>query len=233
MSHSVRRHLRVEVDAYDETIRRFIPGYETMLVTAAREIAEARPGFVLDLGAGTGALSEAILRHEAVGTVELVDVDPEMLDQARARLERFGDRARFRQRSFLDSLPECDAVAASLALHHIPEMADKRNLFRRIHASLRPGGVFVNADVVMPSDPSAREAGYAFWAAHMVSRGIPEKRAYRHFEEWAGEDTYFPVEREVEAMASAGFRAETAWHEGPGAVLVGRRPGRPAREDAG
>jgi len=26
MSHSVRRHLRVEVDAYDEIIRRFIPG---------------------------------------------------------------------------------------------------------------------------------------------------------------------------------------------------------------
>ena len=232
MSHSVRRHLRVEVDAYDETIRRFIPGYETMLVTAAREIADARPGFVLDLGAGTGALSEAILRHEAVDTIELVDVDPEMLDQARARLERFGDRTRFRQRSFLDPLPECDAVAASLALHHIPEMEDKRNLYRRIHASLRPGGVFVNADVVMPSDPPAREAGYAFWAAHMVSRGIPEKRAYQHFEEWAGEDTYFPVERELEAMASAGFRAEIAWHEGPAAVLVGRHPGRPDGEDA-
>ena len=223
MSHSVRRHLRVEVDVYDDIIRRFIPGYETLLATAARAVAAGRPSWVLDLGAGTGALSEAMLRHDAIGTVELVDVDPEMLDQARARLERFERRARFREQSFLDPLPGCDAVAASLALHHIPEMADKRALYRRIHACLRPGGVFVNADAVMSSDAEEREAGYAFWAAHMVSRGIPEERAYQHFAEWAEEDTYQPIEQELAAMAAAGFTAGIAWHEGPMAVLVGRR----------
>jgi tRNA (cmo5U34)-methyltransferase len=221
-SHSVRRHLRVEVDAYDETIRRFIPGYETMLATVARAVAAGGPGLVLDLGAGTGALSEAILQHDAVGAIELVDVDREMLDQARARLARFGSRARFREQSFLDPLPACDAVTASLALHHIPEMDAKGALYRRIHASLRPGGVFVNADAVMPADARGREAGYAVWAAHMVSRGIPEERAWQHFAEWAEEDTYQPIEQELAAMAAAGFETGIALHEGPLAVLVGQ-----------
>ena len=223
MSHSVRRHLRVEVDAYDEIIRRFIPGYEAMLDVAARSVASVRPGLVLDLGAGTGALSAAMLGHEPIGAIELIDVDPEMLDQARVRLEGFGSRARFREQSFLDPLPACDAVAASLALHHISEMEAKGALYRRIHASLRPGGVFVNADAVMPSDPEGRAAGYAFWAAHMVSRGIPEERAYQHFAEWAEEDTYQPIEDELAAMAAAGFTAGVAWHEGPIAVLVGHK----------
>ena len=64
---------------------------------------------------------------------------------------------------------------------------------------------------------------YAFWAAHMVSRGIPEERAWQHFEEWAEEDTYFPVEREVAAMAAAGFRTDIAWYQGPLAVLTGHK----------
>ena len=47
MSHSVRNHLRLEIDSYDETIRQFIPGYEEGLTWAAREIAGIRPTLVL------------------------------------------------------------------------------------------------------------------------------------------------------------------------------------------
>ena len=111
MSHSVRNHLRLEIDSYDETIRQFIPGYEEGLTWAAREIAGIRPTLVLDLGAGTGALAEAMLEHEGVGVVEAIDVDAEMLDRARIRLKRFGVRARFQRCSFESPLPECDAVS--------------------------------------------------------------------------------------------------------------------------
>ncbi len=119
MSHSVRSHLSLEIDAYDDTIRKFIPGYEEGLTRAAKEIAGARPTLVIDLGAGTGALAEAMLEHERVGSVEAIDIDPEMLAQARIRLKRFGTRARFRRCSFDAPLPKCDAVATSLALHHV------------------------------------------------------------------------------------------------------------------
>ena len=72
MSHSVRRHMRIEIDAYDETIRRYIPGYEAMLDAAAHELSSVGSGLVLDLGGGTGALSEVILTA-GTGTVELID----------------------------------------------------------------------------------------------------------------------------------------------------------------
>ena len=62
MDHSVVEHLRVEVEAYDASIRQFIPDYETMLVDAARCVAESGADHVLDRVAGAGALSESVLK---------------------------------------------------------------------------------------------------------------------------------------------------------------------------
>lgn len=222
MSHSVRQHLQLDIEAYDASIRRFIPGYEAMLQRAAEEVAGVKPKRVLDLGAGTGALAEAILERSEGAVVELVDVDGEMLGRAEARLRRFGGRARLCRQSFDDPLPGCDAVAASLALHHVADMDAKTALFARIAQALHPGGVFVNADVTMPGADPGRASDFAAWAAHLVACGISEARAYQHFDEWSDEDTYFPLEVELRAMREAGFDAECVWRQTPSTVVVGR-----------
>lgn len=224
MSHSVRRHLRVETRAYDEAIRRWIPGYERMLEGAAAALAAVSPGRVLELGAGTGALSEAVLGHPEIGVVELLDIDPEMLERARERLVRFGERARFTLGSFSETLPPCDAAGASLALHHVPRIEDRERIHRRVFEALPPGGVFVNADVMMPPEGVGREAAFAAWAAHMARSGIGEEEARGHFAAWADEDTYFSVEEELSALARAGFEARVAWREEPTTLLVARKP---------
>lgn len=223
LTHSVRRHLGVEVDDYDATIRRFIPGYERMLAVAADAVAQVGPGHVVDLGAGTGGLSESLLTRDEVGTVELLDVDSEMLTRARSRLERYGDRARFTLRSYDEPFEPCDAFAASLSLHHLPTLHRKTTLFRRAFEALRPGGVLVNADVNMPDDDEERRALYRYWADHQVRSGIPEERAWAHFEEWAEEDTYLPLNAELEALRDVGFQARPVWNDGPAGVVVARK----------
>jgi SAM-dependent methyltransferase len=223
MTHSVRRHLRLDVDEYDATIRRFIPGYETMLSVAADAVAAARPAHVVDLGAGTGGLSEAILAREEVGRVELLDVDSEMMAQARARLDRFGDRVVFTLRSYDEPFRPCHAFAASLSLHHIPTLERKAMLFARALEALVPGGVLVNADANMPDDEGERQRLYRHWADHLVASGIPEDRAWAHFEDWAEEDTYLPLDAELEALRAAGFQAEQVWSDGPIGVTVARK----------
>ena len=231
--HSVRRHLRLDVDDYDATIRRYIPRYGTMIEVAAEAVASVGPARVVDLGAGTGGLSEAMLDRTEVGLVELLDVDPEMMERARRRLARFAERARFTLRSYDEPFDPADAFAASLSLHHVPTLGEKSALFERIHAALRPGGVFVNADVNMPDDPGARDALYRHWAAHQVASGFAEEEAWAHFDDWAEEDSYLPVDDELAALRRAGFTAERIWSEGPVGVVVarkgsspvGRRPG--------
>ena len=193
MSHCARKHLRLGNDAYDEAIRRFIPGYEAMLAIAANAVAAVEPGLVLELGAGTGALSEAMLQRPGIHTVELLDVDPEMMEQSRQRLRRFGDRVRFTLRSYDEPLSPGDAFAASLSLHHIATIEAKSAFFARVFAALSLGGVLVNADVNMPIDRVEREQLYRYWADHLVTCGIAEKRAWQHFEQWSEEDTYLSM----------------------------------------
>ncbi len=224
MSHSVRRHLRLEIDAYDETIRRFIPAYETMLAVAADAVAAVGPDLVVDLGSGTGALSEVLLERLGVGVVELLDVDSEMMDQARRRLSRFGERVRFTLRSYDEPFQPCDAFAASLSLHHIATLEAKSALYSRVFEALRPGGVFVNADANMPTDRTERERLFRYWTDHLVASGISEDRAWRHFEEWAEEDTYLPLDAELEALAQLGFEADRVWSDGPIGVVVATKP---------
>lgn len=223
VSHSVRRHLHLEIREYDEAIRRFIPGYEEMLATLADRVVADAPRSVLDLGSGTGAVAAELLARSETVEVELLDADPEMLARARERLAAYGTRVRFRLGSFSDPLPEVDAITASLALHHIPTLSEKEALYRRIQAALRPGGVFANADATLPAQEPDRSEAFQSWASHLVEEGIPEPRAWQHFEEWSEEDTYFSVEEELGALSRAGFVPERIGHHSVMNVLVGRK----------
>ena len=223
MTHSVAAHLRIEIDSYDGLIRTFIGGYDEMLDQAVAAVGRTRPlDRVIDLGAGTGALSERLLTTIPESRVELWDVDQEMLAKAAERLARFNDRVSFVVRSFYDPLPRADAVMASLALHHVRELDRKTGLYRSIAGALRPGGVLVNADITIPSDPEAGRASYRRWAYHLVSAGkMEEARAFQFFEEWSGEDRYFSVEEELGALEEAGLVGSSPWRIDPATVVVG------------
>ena len=227
--HRVGKHLNLKIEEYDATIRRWIPGYERMLSEAAKAVAAVNPRFVLDLGSGTGALAQGILQHREVQAVQLVDVDPEMLDQARMRLAPLGDRVQFVLRSFDLPFPECDAIAASLSLHHISTIEAKQALFSRAFDALRPGGVLVNADCCMPNEATPesndeRNRLFGLWAEHQVENGVAEATAWQNFEDWSEEDTYLPLNEELGALRSVGFRAERVWNEGPMGVVVASKP---------
>ena len=119
--HRVAGHLGVEADEYDRTIRTFIPQYDRMLATIVHWLDASVPagGYVVDLGAGTGALSAAILEGLPEVRVQLVDVDPNMLEAGAARCAAHAGRFDLRRGRFQEELPRCNAVVATLALHHV------------------------------------------------------------------------------------------------------------------
>jgi trans-aconitate 2-methyltransferase len=91
---------------------------------------------VLDVGCGTGRVTEALIALVPRGRVRALDASAEMVALARSRL---GDRADVWCQDVLDlDLDEpVDAVVSTAALHWVP---DHDRLWARLARALRPGG---------------------------------------------------------------------------------------------
>jgi tRNA (cmo5U34)-methyltransferase len=222
--HRVATHLGLAASDYDAQIRRYTPRYDEMIDTVVAIIAGLHAPDVIDLGAGTGALGGAILDRVPRARVRFLDIDPAMLEVAGARVAAHGARAELCRGSFDDALPACDAVVASLALHHVPERDRKRALYARVHEALRPGGVLLVADITVHEDGIAHDHMYRAWIASMASHGIGEPEARALLAQWAGEDRYYPLAAELAMLGAAGFaQPECFWKSGPTTVFGGFR----------
>ncbi len=215
----VASHLGIRIEEYDARIRSFIPDYEEMLDVVARAIpAGART--IVDLGIGTGALAWRCAKVARRARIVGIDADAEMLMMARKRL---GPRADLICESFLRApLPRCDAVVASLALHHIPTRREKNGLYRRIHAALRPGGRFITLDYHPSGDARLARHQRQAWIAHLHKAYSPSE-ARNLLAAWAREDFYTPLEVELELFERSSFKAHVLWRREGFAVVMGRR----------
>lgn len=136
---------------YDEARRRLVPCFDAFYGTVAELVRRTSPSAaprVLDLGAGTGLLSEQVLSKVKPASLTLLDGSAEMLAKARQRLAGFSPTVVVA--SFSQPLPAgpFDVVMSALAIHHLDDAA-KRDLFARLRRSLVPGGLFVNAEQVL------------------------------------------------------------------------------------
>jgi len=137
---------------YDLSRRRLIPCYDLFYTTAAdlaaRTVRDIQSPAILDLGAGTGLMSEFVMQRVGAASLYLLDESTDMTAKALVRLEQF--KPRLFIQSMMEPLPDIQfhAVVSSVAIHHLPH-EEKRELYKRIFQSLAPGGVFVNAEQIL------------------------------------------------------------------------------------
>lgn len=113
--------------------------------------AKIRDGLVVDLGCGSGLWAEQLVNRgfDVLG----IDISEAMIDLARRR----APQAEFRVASlFQADIPPCRAVTSlgECISYLFDTGADDRalkQLFRRIHTALAPGGVFI-FDVMEPGE---------------------------------------------------------------------------------
>ncbi len=134
---------------YDGMNRLMTAGRDGRWRKLAVEASQPRDAVVLDLGAGTGDLSEEFRRQGARRVVAL-DVSADMLIRANQKYGREhidwlqGDALHlpFPEESF-------DAVASAFVLRNLPDLAGS---FKEMARVLRPGGRLVGLDITHPPD---------------------------------------------------------------------------------
>ena len=131
-------------DVYRREIdTRFAPVIDQVL-----KLANLQPGeTVLDLGTGTGAVAIlAATQVGATGRIKAIDISPEMLTKAAARLQNLQLTNIDLLEGGAEALPangrSIDAVVASLSLMYVIDRAAAAQEIARV---LRPGGRFIAA----------------------------------------------------------------------------------------
>ena len=97
---------------------------------------------VLDAGCGSGRVTERLAERLPDGQVVALDGSPAMVDAARERLARFGDRVEYVVADLGKPLPiaPVDAVLSTATFHWVP---DHDALFRSLATSMHRGGRLV------------------------------------------------------------------------------------------
>jgi tRNA (cmo5U34)-methyltransferase len=122
----------------------------------------------VEIACGEGILAERLLQRFPRASLTAFDGSSVMLEAARKRLRRFGERAEVYEfelagETWLDQVEgPLRCALSSLAVHHLTDEG-KRSLYKRIGARLEPGGALLVADVVLPDNPRVRRALVDGW----------------------------------------------------------------------
>jgi tRNA (cmo5U34)-methyltransferase len=220
MATSVEDAFNATSASYDVERTRLIPDYDSFYGWAAR-LVPAGAERVLDLGAGTGLLASWVRQRLPLARLHLVDFSTPMLDLARARFAG-DDRVSFEVADYATGElgGAWDVVVSALSIHHLEDEA-KRELFGRVHAALKPGGAFVNAEQVL-GPTTALEAQYKReWLDEVRRLGATEEQIERSLFRQR-EDRCATVEDQLAWMRAAQFEeVDCRFKSGRFAVMAG------------
>ena len=129
--------------------------------------AKPEPFHVVELCCGEGLLARAILERFPACYFHGYDGSSTMLDKTRAALQPFGERFTLHEFDLAATdwrtLPwPAQAVVSSLAIHHL-DGDQKRELYRDLYRSLKPGGALIIADLIQPAHSAGERVAAQAW----------------------------------------------------------------------
>jgi tRNA (cmo5U34)-methyltransferase len=205
---TIRKHFEEEAREFDRIIVTLIPDYPQMVeaLVVAIPFDSSAPVRVIDLGCGTGTVAERVLGSFPNAQVICLDLAENMIEMARVKL-RHHPQVHYVAGDFnnVDVDGNYDVVVSSLALHHLVTDDDKRRIYRRIYGSLRSGGVFYNADIVLGASDFLQAAYMRQWRIFMGRNASREEIEAKWIPKYQAEDRPAKLTDQLAWLAEIGF----------------------------
>lgn len=167
---NIKEHFDTEAREFDDIIVKLIPYYKQMIDALLDSVPfDSNSKIkVIDLGCGTGTISQKISERFPNSIIVCIDIASNMIEIAKNKLSKHkasdfivGD---FSQIEFKDKY---DVAVSSLALHHLKTDYNKREFYSKIYRILNGRGVFFNADVVLGSTDYLQMKNMNKWKEYM------------------------------------------------------------------
>lgn len=194
---------------YDQLVVKCLSEYYSLLRAIVQAIGN--PERIIDLGCGTGNLARLIFQAFPQLEVWGIDSLAEFLAIAREKCRGYNFRAILVNIMDVD-LGRCkqDCIVSSFTIHHL-EDDEKVKLFKKIFRSLKPGGVFINLDMVRPRN--YRQVVSKF-LGQMKKRGLSAKFVEAEKKEMAERDRPVSLKKQKMWLEQIGFKFELLYDNG-------------------
>lgn len=203
---------------YDRRIRLFCPSYDAlhrMLVPWLLSLPEHSA--FLSAGAGTGAEILTLGRQFPSWRFVAVDVSPDMLDACRRRLSEAGlaERVTFFNGPLqqYQSPAPLDGASSVFVTHFIKGREEKLAYFRSVAANLRPGGLFILADLFGNEGSPAFARLFEAWLAAYASNGISAEELAKDRAHIEQDVSFIPENKLFVLLTEAGFSSPVRFYQ--------------------
>ena len=211
---------------YDAAIKRCVPRYDEMQATMVGYLPEYnQPPRILELGAGTGALTHKVANRFPGSDICTVDLSTQSLDICARRVGEIATTeklvADMRSLDFADE--SFDIIVSSIAIHHLTS-PEKQGLFSNCYKWLRPGGIISYCDQFGAPTPEVYNANLDHWHRIALSKGATEQEWLAWMEHQEQHDYHDTLSDQMDWLKQSGFSSiDCQWRNLLWTVLTARK----------
>lgn len=225
---------------YDEDMDLMHPN-RIKMVNIALEVLQFDSKFpltVIDLGTGTGFFTQRFLEKFPHSSVIAIDGSDKMLNLARTRLKAFAQSIDFRVgdlrklNDIISNVKRVDVIYSSYALHHLNNH-EKLNVIKQSIRHLKPGGWFLNADLVLADNIEIEQRIQQIRVNGILQRAKNSDKRFKDYEsvrnflitlETNENDQPLTLSEDLEIMKDAGLKnVSVFWQEYREVVYGGQK----------